>query len=175
MRVLEGAEVKAIYPGSFDPITYGHLDIINQAARMFDELIVAVGMNERKKPLFSPRERKDLINRFCLEMANVRTESFSGLVVDYAIEEDADILVRGLRSFTDFEFEFQFAAACRSMCPRLEIVYFMTRPEHLFISSSLVKEVAAAAPNGKLEERIGRMVGPPVMQALADTLRCGIW
>ena len=174
--------MKAIYPGSFDPITYGHLDIIKQAAELFDELVVAVGVNEKKAGLFFPRCRRDLI---CLALASpelfpkedypITVETFSGLIVDYAIKTGANALVRGLRSVTDFEFEFQFAMACRSMCPQLQVVYLMTSPEHLFVSSSLVKEIAENAVNGTLEQRIGKMVPPPVIAALAEQLRCGIY
>jgi len=169
--------MKAIYPGSFDPITNGHLDVIRQASALFDELIVAVGINYKKSGLFTPAHREVLISESieselcCGEV--VTTECFDGLVVDFAAQVGAEVLVRGLRSVTDFEFEFQFATACRSMCPELKIAYFMTDAKHLFVSSSLVKEIAEKAANDTLHHRLCRMVPPPVMKALAEHLRCG--
>jgi len=133
---------KAIYPGSFDPITRGHLDVIKRAAGLFDELVVAVATNDEKKPLFSRDEKIRLIEESCAGLENVTVDSFTGLVVDYAAEKDALALVRGLRAISDFEFEFQMALMNRQLSPTLETVFLTPKEKYSYISSRLVKEVA---------------------------------
>ncbi|MBV9999198.1 MAG: pantetheine-phosphate adenylyltransferase [Verrucomicrobia bacterium] len=134
---------RAIYPGSFDPITNGHLDVICRASRLFDELIVAVASNEQKKTsLFSFAERVDLIEQVCREARNVVVDHFDGLLVDFARRKEASAILRGLRAVSDFEFEFQMALMNRKMEPGVETVFLMPREEYTYLSSSLIKEIA---------------------------------
>lgn len=132
----------AVYPGSFDPPTFGHADLIGRARRIFDELVVAVGANFSKNHLFAYEERVDMLKEITADMPNVRVEAFSGLLVDFARTAGASVLVRGLRALSDFENEFQMALANRSLA-NIETVFLMTSSEHMFVSSSIVKEVAS--------------------------------
>ncbi len=134
---------RALYPGSFDPVTYGHLDIIKRAAEMFDELIVAVLKNDAKTPLFSADERVKMISRAVSDIPNVRVDSFEGLMTDYAREKDCHVCVRGLRAITDFEFELQYAQTNRILSKgMLDTVFLTTSLEYAYLSSSTVKEIA---------------------------------
>ena len=132
----------ALYPGGFDPVTNGHLDIIHRAAALFDELVVAVYARE-KSELFSQEERVDLVRGATSEMTNVRVEAFEGLVVAYAREVGATVMVRGIRAVTDFEAEFDMALMNKKMAPEVESVYLMTSHEYLFISASRIREIAS--------------------------------
>lgn len=132
----------ALYPGGFDPVTNGHLDIIHRAAALFDEVVVAVYARE-KSELFSQEERVDLVRGATREMTNVRVEAFEGLVVTYAREVGATVMVRGIRAVTDFEAEFDMALMNKKMAPEVESVYLMTSHEHLFISASRIREIAS--------------------------------
>lgn len=131
-----------IYPGSFDPITNGHLDVIARASRLFGRVIVAVADNETKHALFPVSDRKQMVARAVKRFRNVRAESFSGLLVDYAREQRATVIIRGLRAVSDFEFEFQLALTNRSLAGELETIFLMPRDTYTFLSSRLVKEVA---------------------------------
>ncbi len=133
----------AIYPGSFDPITYGHLDIIERAATLFDRLIVAVSMNPGKKPLFTVEERMQMLSEATRPFNNVTTDSFKGLTVNFACEKKAKAIIRGLRAISDFENEFMMALTNKKLQPAVETIFLMTRAEYSFISSSSVKEVAS--------------------------------
>ena len=133
----------AVYPGSFDPFTRGHLDIAKRAAALFDKVIVAVLRNSTKQALFSIDERVNIINEVVREIPNVEVISFSGLTVDIAKEMHANCLVRGLRAITDFEYELQVAQTNRGLNPELDTVFFTTSLEYSYISSSLVKEIAS--------------------------------
>ncbi len=133
----------AIYPGTFDPITKGHLDIIKRAGQLFDHVIIAVSTNIKKTPLFSLQERKDLITGAIKNIDNVTVESFSGLLVEYAEDKGAHAIIRGLRAVSDFEYEFQMALMNRKLKPSLETVYLMPNEEYIYINSSIAKEVAA--------------------------------
>lgn len=133
---------RAIYPGTFDPITNGHADLIERAANMFDEVIVAIASNPSKKPLFTLEERVALITQVCAQLDNVKVTGFTGLLANYARENNADILIRGLRAVSDFEYEFQLANMNRRLNPELESVFLTPSEENSFISSTLVKEVA---------------------------------
>jgi pantetheine-phosphate adenylyltransferase len=133
---------RAIYPGTFDPITNGHADLIERAANMFDEVIVAIASNPSKKPLFTLEERVELITQVCANIDNVKVTGFTGLLANYARENNADILIRGLRAVSDFEYEFQLANMNRRLNPELESVFLTPSEENSFISSTLVKEVA---------------------------------
>ncbi len=132
----------AIVPGTFDPVTNGHLDIISRAAGMFDTVQVAVVANLSKKPVFSAEERIALLAESCSDLPNVTIASFSGLLVDYVRQCGAKVIVRGLRAVTDFEYELQMAHINRRLCPEAETVFMMTATEYSYLSSSIVKEIA---------------------------------
>ena len=134
----------AIYPGSFDPVTFGHLDIIRRAASIFDELTVSVLNNTQKTPLFSVEERVKILEEATKDLPNVKIDSFSGLLIDYAREKDVHVAIRGLRAITDFEYELQ-TAQTNSMLSggELDTVFLTTRLEYAYLSSSSVKEIAA--------------------------------
>ena len=131
----------AIYPGSFDPLTNGHVDIIERGARIFDSIIVAILANVEKKPLFSEQERVAIIRDVFTGKDNVQVETFEGLLVDYAQRKKASVLVRGLRAVSDFEYEFQMALMNRHLAPGLETVFMMPAEQYTYISSRLIKEV----------------------------------
>lgn len=132
----------ALCPGSFDPVTYGHLDIIGRAARLFDRVHVAVLENPNKTPLFSKDERLEMLKEATRQWDNVDVGTFSGLVVEYARQQGACCIVRGLRAVSDFEYEFQMASMNRHLEESVETVFVMTSSEYAFLSSSLVKEIA---------------------------------
>ena len=131
----------AIYPGSFDPLTNGHVDIIERGARIFDSIIVAILANDEKTPLFSEKERLSMIRAVFKGHANIHAETFEGLLVDYAQRKKASVLVRGLRAVSDFEYEFQMALMNRHLAPGLETVFMMPAEQYTYISSRLIKEV----------------------------------
>lgn len=131
----------AVYPGSFDPITFGHLDIINRALKIFDEVVIAVARNERKSPLFSVEERVDLIKSVMKQNERVEVDTFDGLLVDYARSRKAQAIIRGLRAISDFEYELQMAQINRGISKDVETVFLMTSVFYSFLSSSIVKEV----------------------------------
>ncbi|HHV34654.1 MAG TPA: pantetheine-phosphate adenylyltransferase [Syntrophomonadaceae bacterium] len=131
-----------VYPGSFDPFTHGHLDIISRAAKIFDKVIVAVSVNSGKKPLFTIEERVAMITRECCHLENVEVGYFHGLLVDFVKEKNAQAIVRGLRAVSDFEYEFQMALTNRNLSPELETIFFVAQPMYSFLSSSIVKEIA---------------------------------
>lgn len=133
---------RAIYPGTFDPVTNGHSDLIERAAKLFSDVIVAVAANTSKKPLFSLEERVELVTQVTSHLPNVRVIGFSGLLADLAREQEARVLVRGLRAVADFEYEFQLANMNRRLNAELESVFLTPSEENSFISSTLVKEVA---------------------------------
>lgn len=159
------AQHRAIYPGTFDPITNGHADLIERAANMFSEVIVAIASNPSKQPLFSLEERVDLISQVCAHLDNVKVTGFKGLLADYAKQNDADILIRGLRAVSDFEYEFQLANMNRRLNPDLESVFLTPSEENSFISSTLVKEVALHKGN------VAQFCHPVVNNALIAKLR----
>ena len=133
----------AIYPGSFDPITNGHLDIIERASKMCDKLIVSVIYNPNKNPLFTLEERKKLIEESVKDYPNVSVDYFSGLLIEYAKENQATAIIKGLRAISDFEYELQMALMNQKLCPSIETIFLMTTSEYSFLSSSLIKEVAS--------------------------------
>jgi len=137
----------AIYPGSFDPLTNGHLDIIQRAARLFDRVIVAVASNEGKKPLFSLKERLSLVQQSLRDLPNVQADSFDTLLVAYAEEQKAQAIIRGLRAVSDFEFEFQLALMNRKLNGKVETIFMMPRETYTFLSSRIVKEIARLGGN----------------------------
>lgn len=132
----------AIYAGTFDPLTYGHLDVIERAARIFPRVVVGVAASQEKSPLFSLEERMDLVRSVTQELAGVEVAPFSGLLVDFAEQQEVEVIVRGLRAFSDFEFEFQMALTNRTMKPKVETLFLMPKQDYSYVSSSNVREVA---------------------------------
>jgi pantetheine-phosphate adenylyltransferase len=151
----------AIYPGSFDPLTNGHLDVLQRATKLFDRVIVAIARNDSKNPLFSLEERLALMKPAIAPMKNVRADIFDGLLVEYAAKQKAQAIVRGLRAVSDFEFEFQMALMNRKLSENLETIFMMPRETYTFLSSRMVKEIA----------RLGGDVSPFVPPHVAAALR----
>ena len=137
----------ALYPGSFDPLTLGHVDIIERGSSLFDTIIVAVLENIEKTPMFTVEERLEMIGETFAKLDNVEADSFSGLLVDYAAKQNATTIVRGIRAISDFEYEFQMALMNRRLAPSIETVFMMPAEEYSYVSSRLVKEVATLGGN----------------------------
>jgi pantetheine-phosphate adenylyltransferase len=150
----------ALYPGSFDPFTFGHLDIIERASRLFGTLVVTIAKNSSKSALFSPQERKKLIEECTSHLPNVRVEIFDGLLVDFAQSKNAEALVRGLRQVSDFDYEFRMAFANRRLAPEVETIFLMTSERHALINASIVREIHLH--NGD----ISSFVPDPILKAL---------
>jgi pantetheine-phosphate adenylyltransferase len=157
----------AVYPGSFDPITVGHLDILERAARLFDRVIVAIGQHPTKPGYFTVEERSDLIRKSAEHVPNFEVAAFSGLVVAFCRARGAKIIVRGLRAVSDFEPEFQMGLANRDLDPEVETVFLIPQPDRMFVSSSLVREIAGHGGHYQ------RYVSPAVAQAMAARLARG--
>jgi pantetheine-phosphate adenylyltransferase len=157
--------VVAVYPGSFDPATNGHLDIIRRGARTFEHLIVAVGRNAGKNPLFSLEERVAMLEDCCATWPNVTITSFDGMLVTFARAQGARVLLKGLRAVSDFEYEFQMALANRQLAPDIETLFMMTSAEHLYLSSSIVKEIAGLGGD------VSALVPGPVERRLLQRLK----
>ncbi len=152
------SDVLAIYPGSFDPITNGHFDLIERSRRIFDHLIVALLTNAEKEPLFSVEERVGMLREVTRNMKNVSVDTFSGLLVDYAVQKKARALVRGIRAFSDYEYELRMALMNRKLEPRLETIFLMPAESYAYVSSRLVKEIFRHG--GSVKELV-----PPVVEA----------
>lgn len=133
---------KAIYPGSFDPVTYGHIDVIRRAGRLFDQVIVVIAENSEKRPFFSVEERITLMKRAVGSWKGVAVDSFNGLTVEYAKKQKAEIIIRGLRATSDFDYEFQMALTNRELSKAVDTLFLMPAEAHLYISSKLIKEIA---------------------------------
>ena len=151
-----------IYPGSFDPITNGHLDVIERAAKLFDRVIVAVAVNSSKDSYFTKNQRQEQITEAVVALSNVEVSAFDGLLVDFARAQKAQAIIRGLRAVSDFEFEFQLALMNRKLEPTIETIFMMPRETYTFLSSKLVKEIA------RLGGDVSAFVPPHVELALAD-------
>ena len=151
---------KALYPGTFDPITLGHIDIIERALNLFDEIIIAIATSDSKTPLFSLEERIEQIETIFKGNKNVRAIGFTGLVVDLAKQEEVTMLIRGLRAVSDFEYEFQLANMNRAMSPEIESVFLTPKAKVSFLSSTLVREIAS------MGGKVSAFVDPVVEQAL---------
>ncbi len=149
---------RAIYPGSFDPVTYGHMEIIKRASEIFDELIVAVLENRAKTPLFSIDERVNILNEVLAQFPNVTIRSYAGLLVDFAMKEEAGVIVRGLRAVTDFDYELQLAQTNRVLNKNVDTVFLATSLRYAYLSSSTVREVASYGGD------IGKFVPPSVAE-----------
>lgn len=156
---------RAIYPGSFDPVTNGHLDVISRARKLFDEIVVAVADNDEKQPLFSLEERLALLRDALGKIDNVRVARFDGLLVDFAVEQKASAVIRGLRAVSDFEFEFQMALMNRKLADNVETIFLMPKEEYTYLSSRLVKEIARLGGN------VSGFVPSPVAEALAKKFK----
>jgi len=153
----------AIYPGSFDPVTFGHLDVINRAAEIFDELIVSVLDNKSKTPLFSVEERVKILQEATKHLNNVKIDFFSGLLIDYAKEKNIKVAIRGLRAITDFEYELQIAQTNRILSSdQLDTMFFNTSLEYAYLSSSSVKEIASF--NGDISQCVPEFVAKMIYQ-----------
>jgi pantetheine-phosphate adenylyltransferase len=156
--------VVAIYPGSFDPMTNGHLDLIERGSKLFDRLIVSILRNESKQPLFTVEERMEMLHEVVQGYPNVEVDSFHGLLVDYAAEKGAGVLLRGIRAISDYEYELQMALMNRRLRPELETVFMMSGEAYSFISSRLVKEVFRLGGN------ISGLVPPSVELRLRNSI-----
>lgn len=155
---------RAIYPGSFDPVTFGHVDVIERALRLFDEVVVAAAPSEGKKPLFSVEERVALVRAAFPGEPRLKVKTLDGLLVDFVRAEDAQVVVRGLRAVSDFEFEFQMALMNRRLAPGVETIFLMPKEDYSYISSRIVKEVA------RLGGDVSGVVPAPVREALVAKL-----
>ncbi len=151
----------AVYAGSFDPATLGHLDLIERASVLFENVIVAVGVHPTKHPLFSPEERVELLKSITKHLPNVTVDSFDGLLIQYCVSKGAGVIVRGLRVTTDFEYELQIAHANADLGPQVDTVFLPTRTRHGFVSASLVREIASHGGD------VSRYAPPVVCEALA--------
>ena len=153
-----------IYPGSFDPLTNGHLDVIQRAAKLFDRVIVAVAQNESKNPLLTLPERLELVTHCVRHLPNVEADSFDGLLVNYVEQRSAQAIIRGLRAVSDFEFEFQLALMNRKLNERIETIFMMPKDTYTFLSSRIVKEIA------RLGGDVSAFVPPKVREVLTARL-----
>jgi pantetheine-phosphate adenylyltransferase len=155
----------AIYPGSFDPLTNGHLDVVQRAAKLFDRVIVAIASNEGKNPLFTLKERVALVEQSVKDLPNVEADAFDILLVDYVVAKNAQAIVRGLRAVSDFEFEFQLALMNRKLNENVETIFMMPKDTYTFLSSRIVKEIA------RLGGDVSPFVPPHVQAALKKKLK----
>jgi len=137
----------AIYPGTFDPVTFGHIDVLERAAKIFDKVIISVAKSSSKDALFSIKERTELIKKVTVKLKNVEIDVFEGLLVKYAVKKNAGVIIRGLRAISDFEFEFQMALTNRKISPEIETIFLMPNEKYSYISSTLVKEIGAYGGN----------------------------
>ena len=160
----EKSAMRAVYPGTFDPVTYGHIDLIHRAARIFDEVIVAVAHNPSKHPLFSVKERVELLKRATRGVKRVVIDQFDSLVVDYAHRKQVMVVIRGLRMISDFEYEFQMALTNRKLADDVETIFLMPSESHAYVSARLIKEAAA------LGAKLSSFVPPFVETALKRKL-----
>ena len=155
---------RAIYPGSFDPVTNGHIDVIERARKLFDEVIVAVAVNDQKQPMFALDERLAMLRK-AITIEGVRVAPMTGLLVEFAAAENAHAVIRGLRAISDFEFEFQMALMNRKLDEKIETIFLMPKEEYTYLSSRIVKEIAQLGGN------VSAFVPRPVAEALAKKLK----
>ena len=158
---------KIIYAGTFDPVTNGHLDVIQRGARIFDELVVAIADNPAKTPLFTREERINLLKQLTVSYHNVKVDSFKGLLIEYVRRQKTNIILRGIRTISDFEYEFQMALTNRAIAPDIETVFVMTCEKYSYISSRLIKEAVSLGGNVSMfvpkpvEELLKKKIGVP--------------
>jgi len=155
-------KIKAVYPGTFDPITNGHTDLIRRASRLFGEVVIAVSTHPAKNPLFSVPERVEMIQSVTQSMDNVSVQSFDGLLIRYVEQQNAQVVIRGLRAVSDFEYEFQMASMNRNLDDSIETVFLTPSEQNTFLSSSMVREVA------RLQGDVSSFVAPEVLEALVN-------
>ena len=155
---------RAVYPGTFDPMTMGHVDLVKRASKLFDSVIIAIVSSDSKKPMFTLEERIEIGNKIFADDPKVEVIGFSGLLVNFAKDNDANILIRGLRVVADFEYEFQLANMNRAMSPDIESVFLTPKEEYSYISSSLVKEIATMGGD------VDRFVDPVTLEALKQKI-----
>ena len=155
---------KAIYPGSFDPVTLGHLDIIERTSKMFDRVIIGVLNNKSKSPLFSVEERVNMLKEVTSSLPNVEVQSFEGLLIDFVRKNDARVIVRGLRAITDFEYELQMAQTNRVIAPEVDTIFLTTNLRYSYLSSSIVKEIA------EFDGEISAFLHPAVAEKVREKL-----
>lgn len=155
----------AVYPGSFDPLTFGHLDIIERACEIFDKLIVSIFINPSKKPLFSLEERIDILKNVLKDKKNIKIDCFDGLLVDYMKKKNLKVIIRGLRAVSDLEYEFQYAAANRTLDPNIETIFFMPRLRYSYLSSSVVREIVRFGGD------VSKMVPPYVVEKIKEKIK----
>jgi len=158
---------KAVYPGSFDPPTYGHLDIIERASQLFDELIVAVGINPRKKVMLSTKERMALLKELTRDLPSVTVKSFDGMAVNFVKSQDSKVIIRGIRTVSDFEYEFQMALSNQNLARDIETVFIMSSQQYSYFSASIIKEVLALGGD------VSGFVPKIVEQAMKGKLKSG--
>ncbi len=156
---------RAIYPGSFDPVTFGHLDLVQRALSLFDELIVVIAANPGKSTLFSIEERMDMMKRSVRGLKRVKVASFSGLTVDFAKIQKANILIRGLRAISDFDYEFQMALTNRKLARKIDTVFLMPSESYFYVSSRLIKEIASH--QGDISSYVPAFVKDKVIEKLS--------
>ncbi len=152
----------AIYPGSFDPITKGHLDVLKRAADIFEKVIIVVSVNMNKKSFLPLQDRLELIKKSCQDMENVEVDSFDGLTIEYAKKRHANVLIRGLRAVSDFEYEMQLSQANSALCNEIHTVFLITKPKYNFISSGTVREIAL------MKGDVSKFVPQPVAEYLEE-------
>ncbi|MEJ2344116.1 MAG: pantetheine-phosphate adenylyltransferase [Gammaproteobacteria bacterium] len=157
--------ITAVYPGTFDPVTNGHTDLIQRAARLFDRVIVAVSANPHKQPIFSLEERVELVTTVAAALDNVEVRSFGSLLVEFVSDQGAQVILRGLRAVSDFEYEFQLASMNRRLAPQVETMFLTPAEQYAYISSSLVREIAALGGD------VSPFVHPRVGAALSNRMR----
>jgi pantetheine-phosphate adenylyltransferase len=151
---------KAVYPGTFDPMTKGHLDVINRSRKLFSQIIILIAHHDEKDPLFSIQERKEMIEESIKDLDNVSVDSYDGLLVDYALKKDVNVVIRGLRAISDFEYEFQMALMNRKLSPDVETIFLVPHESFTYLSSSLIKEIISVGGD------ISHFVPPIVKQFL---------
>ncbi|MBQ3053307.1 MAG: pantetheine-phosphate adenylyltransferase [Clostridia bacterium] len=154
----------AIYPGSFDPVTNGHLDIIRRSAKIFDKVVVGVLKNGEKTPAFSPEERVDMLKRATADISNVEAKFFNGLLVDFVKQENASVIIKGLRAVSDFEYEFQLALLNSKLAPEIETMFLATSEQYCFLSSSIVRDIARHG--GSLKDLVPDELIAPIYEKL---------
>lgn len=156
----------AVYPGSFDPVTLGHLDIIERSARMSDQLIIGVLNNNSKTPLFSVQERVNMLKEITKDLSNVEVKAFAGLLIDFVRDNHADVVIRGLRAVTDFEYELQLAQTNRVIAPEVDTIFLTTNLKYSYLSSSIVKEIAFY--DGDISAFVPASVAECIRRKMAD-------
>ena len=157
--------IKAVYPGTFDPITRGHLDVITRSQKLFSEITILIAYHNEKSPLFTVDERKDMIIESTKDMENVQVDSYDGLLVDYAAQHDIKVIIRGLRAISDFEYEFQMALMNRKISPSVETVFFVPHESYTYLSSGLIKQIISVGGD------ISPFVPPIVDKYLKDKFK----